>query len=84
MWKCFTGVILIFTFVAVDVCSGQNSTNTGEQTGKANVVGVQEKTSLEKGMEPVFKMCHGFLKTVMTVDFYESQSSAFGKYICLC
>lgn len=80
MWNFRRMKALLLLLVSINLCFAQNS-SIGEQSGSdVTDSGNREKTSLEKGMEPFFSMCHGFLKTVMSVDFYESQSSAFGKY----
>jgi len=75
---------LLVTVTLINFSFAQsNSTSEGQNGNGVTDSADQEKSSLEKGMEPFISMCHGFLKTVMSVDFYESQSSAFGKYTCI-
>lgn len=82
MHKIYFNFFLL-TFLALvarfAVCSGteENRTDgTSPQTGD----GMSEKSSLEKGMEPIFKLLHGFLDTVMPYNFYSQDDSPFSKY----
>lgn len=83
MWILKTVLIIFIALVASQCCSANTTTpKTQSQSGdEITDNGVPEKSSLEKGMEPFFAMCHGFMKTVMSVDFYDSQESAFGNYL---
>ena len=69
----------ILTFLALvagfTLCSGSNGTSP--QTGDGAST---EKSSLEKGMEPIYDLLHGFLDTVMPHNFYSQDDAPFSKY----
>ena len=78
MYRTYSNTFLLTFLVLVTgftVCSGSNGTSP--QTGDGSV----EKTSLEKGMEPIYKMLHGFLDTVMPHNFYSQDDAPFSKYL---
>ena len=73
-------VFILTALVAVSLTAAQN--NTGGQTSVVtDDVEKEEKSSLEKGMEPIFSLYQNFLTTVMSKSFYDSDT-AFSKW-CL-
>ncbi|KAL4239236.1 hypothetical protein ACF0H5_000053 [Mactra antiquata] len=69
--------LTILALLSIQICYGQNSSTSDEQTTDGSTDSY-ERSPLEKGIEPVFKMCHNFLDLVMPKDFYgESDSSSF-------
>ena len=56
-------------------CNAQNSSNAQTQTTE------EKKSSLQKGMDPIFDMYHSFLDTVMPYNFYDESDSPFSKYL---
>ena len=72
--KAFSLTFLVL--VAFSLCSGNNGTSP--QTGDGSTP--TEKSSLEKGMEPIYNLLHGFLDTVMPHNFYSQDDAPFSKY----
>ena len=68
-----TVLALVASFV---ICSGNNGTNP--QTGDDSTM--EELSPQEKGMQPIYKLLHGFLETVMPHNFYSQDESPFSKY----
>ena len=68
------------TFLALvagfSLCSGDDGTTP--QTGDGSTT--TEKSSLEKGMEPIYSLLHGFLDTVMPHNFYSQDDAPFSMY----
>ena len=69
--------VLISALVVVQICDAQNNTQPITDGDDNTVI---EKTALERGMAPIFKLYHNFLDTVMPDSFYDSDS-AFSKYL---
>ena len=61
------------------ICSGNNGTDT--ETGDIVSSPGKELSPQEKGMQPIYKLLHGFLDTVMPHNFYSQDDSPFSKYL---
>ncbi|XP_045212569.2 prominin-1-A-like isoform X2 [Mercenaria mercenaria] len=68
-------IVCIFALVAIHLCTGQNNTGTDDSAQKDIVT--DEKTALQKGMDPIFDLYHNFLDTVMSKNFYDANSAPF-------
>lgn len=71
---------LIVALIATQTCTGENTTNANGQTSDGSTT-KREKSPLEKGMEPVFEMCHNFLDLAIPYNFYSKSDTPFSEYI---